>query len=208
MTAKEIKEQYAILDLLLLWWVSYRSAPKVGLFVCWLLNVPATCETDLFRQFYVLPHWDRSCRPNFPSHPVTVYWHWADQSQHWPYNARCLAVYPLECQFLSHWYDSTPEKSRRKRDSNSGSSTLEVDALTTRLRRSLGGYTVSWKLSLLPFSIHCCTVIFGLLSAPVYKPHALFFLKILVLSSYKPHWFISRMCDILEQSIQHTPKPQ
>ena len=29
-------------------------------FVCWLLNVPATCEcisgTDLLRQFYVLPH--------------------------------------------------------------------------------------------------------------------------------------------------------
>ena len=37
--------------------------------VCWLLNVPATCEcisrTDLLRQVYVLP--------NFPSHPVTVY---------------------------------------------------------------------------------------------------------------------------------------
>ena len=32
----------------------------VGLFVCCLLNVPATCEcisgTDLLRQFYVLPH--------------------------------------------------------------------------------------------------------------------------------------------------------
>ena len=60
-------------------------------FVCWLLIVPATCEcisgTDLHRQFYVLPHWDRSCRSNFPSHPVTVYWHRADQSQCWPYNA-------------------------------------------------------------------------------------------------------------------------
>ena len=60
--------------------------------VCWLLNVPATCEcisgTDLQRQFYVLPHWDRSCRSNFPPHPVTVYWHRADQSQRWPYNAR------------------------------------------------------------------------------------------------------------------------
>ena len=45
--------------------------------VCWLLKVPATCEclsgTDLLRQIYVLPHWDRSCRSNFPSHPVTVY---------------------------------------------------------------------------------------------------------------------------------------
>ena len=60
--------------------------------VCWLLNVPRTCEcisgTDLLRQFYVLPHWDRSCRSNFPPHPVAVYWHRADQFQHWPYNAR------------------------------------------------------------------------------------------------------------------------
>ena len=64
-------------------------------FVCWLLNVPATCKCisgkDLLRQFYVLPHWDRSCRPNFPSHPVTVCWHRANQSQHWPCNARCQA---------------------------------------------------------------------------------------------------------------------
>ena len=60
-----------------------------------LLNVPATCKCilgmDLLRQLYVLPHWDRSCRPNFPSHPVTVYWHQANQSQHWPYNTRRLA---------------------------------------------------------------------------------------------------------------------
>ena len=46
---------------------------------------------DLLRQFYVLPHWDGSGRSNFLSHPVTVYWHRANQSQHWPYNARHLA---------------------------------------------------------------------------------------------------------------------
>ena len=66
-----------------------------SLFVGWLLNVPATCEfisgMDLLRQFYVLPHWDRSCRSNFLLHPVTVYWHRADQSQRWPCNARRLA---------------------------------------------------------------------------------------------------------------------
>ena len=40
---------------------------------------------------------------------------------------------------MSHWYDSTPKKSRRKRDSNLGSSALEADALTTRpTRRSTG----------------------------------------------------------------------
>ena len=37
--------------------------------------------------------------------------------------------------FLSHWYDSTPKKSRHKRDSNPGSSALEADALTTRPTR-------------------------------------------------------------------------
>ena len=102
-------------------------------FVCWLLNVPATGECisgmDLLRQFDVLPHWDRSCRSNVLPHPVTVYWHRSDQSQCWPYNARCLAGWPLECQFLSHWYDSTGKKSWRKRDSNLGSSALEADAL-------------------------------------------------------------------------------
>ena len=47
------------------------------MFVGWLPNIPATCEcisgTDLHRQVYALPHRDRSCRSNFPSHPVTVY---------------------------------------------------------------------------------------------------------------------------------------
>ena len=34
-----------------------------------------------------------------PSHSIL--------SQRWPYNARHLAGEPLECQFLSHWYDWT-----------------------------------------------------------------------------------------------------
>ena len=65
--------------------------------VCLLVacsNVPATgwciSGTDLLRQFYMLPHWDRSCRSNFLPHTVTVYWHRANQSQRWPYNARRL----------------------------------------------------------------------------------------------------------------------
>ena len=37
-----------------------RIKGRQTMFVCWLLNVPATCEcisgTDLHRQFYVLPH--------------------------------------------------------------------------------------------------------------------------------------------------------
>ena len=39
------------------------------------------------------------------------------QGSHWSANV------------LSHWYDSTPEKSRRKLDSNPGPSALEADAL-------------------------------------------------------------------------------
>ena len=42
------------------------------------------------------------------------------QGSHWSAN------------FLSHWYDTTPEKFRRKLDSNPGSSAHEADALTTR----------------------------------------------------------------------------
>ena len=64
--------------------------------VCWLVGcVKSQQGTDKLRQCYVLPHWDRSCRSHFQSHPVTVYWHRANQSQHWPYNARRLAG--------SHW---------------------------------------------------------------------------------------------------------
>ena len=47
------------------------------------------------------------------------------QGSHWSAN------------FLCHWYDSTPKKSRRKRDSNPGPSALEADALTTRPTRWL-----------------------------------------------------------------------
>ena len=40
--------------------LGFPAVLSQGLFVCWLLNVPATCEcisgTDLLRQFYVLPH--------------------------------------------------------------------------------------------------------------------------------------------------------
>ena len=60
-------------------------------------------RTDLLRQLHVLPH----CKSNFLPHPVTADWHQANQSQHWP----CLAGQPLECQFLSHWYDSTKKNS-------------------------------------------------------------------------------------------------
>ena len=136
------------------------SRQASGKAVCCLLNVPAKCQcisgTDLLRQFYVLPHWDRSCRSNFLPHPVTVYKHRADQSQHRPYNyrlapGRVATVVPIFKSMI--WLD--PKKSRHKRDSNPGSSAPEVDALTTRPARWLAGQplehnievTVLWHLA-------------------------------------------------------------
>ena len=71
------------------------QSPRTS-FVCLLValrpsNMPVYLRDGSAQTIYVLPHWDRSCRSNFLSHPVTVYWHRADQSQCWPYNARRLA---------------------------------------------------------------------------------------------------------------------
>ena len=52
-------------------------------FFCWLMSqqhATGISRTDLLRQKYVLPHWDRCCRLNLLAHPVTVSWPWADQS--------------------------------------------------------------------------------------------------------------------------------
>ena len=75
--------------------------------------------TDLIRQVYVLPYWDRSCRSNFLHQALT----------HVP--GRVATWVPV---FKSPvWPD--PEKSLGKRDLNPQSSTLEADALTTRPQR-------------------------------------------------------------------------
>ena len=41
--------------------------------------------------FNMLPHWDRSCKSNFLSHPVTVYWRRANHSQRRPLDTWRLA---------------------------------------------------------------------------------------------------------------------
>ena len=68
---------------------AFTGIPRV---IRWLRDILVACkyisEIDLLRQLHVLPHWDRSCRSKFLSHPVTVYWHRANQSQHWSCNAR------------------------------------------------------------------------------------------------------------------------
>ena len=91
--------------------ISHGASPGATERVCLLFAYCPSNRLVYLRngsaQFYLLPHWDRSCRSNYLPHPVTVYWHWADQYQRCPYNARSLAGKPLECQFLSHRYDLT-----------------------------------------------------------------------------------------------------
>ena len=55
--------------------------------------------------------------------------------------------------FLSHWYDSTPTKSRRKRDLNPGPSALEADALTTRPTRRFFESDTKGRLFLFGMSV-------------------------------------------------------
>ena len=83
---------------------------------CWLLNVPTTCKAHP-RPGRICPDNCACChsetkkkkkkksRSNFLSYQVTIYWHQANQSQHWTCNARCLTGQALENQLLSHWYD-------------------------------------------------------------------------------------------------------
>ena len=56
-------------------------------------------RTDLLRHFHIRSHWDRKYLSNLLSHPFTVYWHWANQSSYWSYNARHHAGLPPEYQF-------------------------------------------------------------------------------------------------------------
>ena len=80
--------------------------------------------------FYLTQSQNTDTDPTSPStDPITP---GAWQGSHWSAN------------FLSHWYDSTPEKSWRKRDSNPGSSALKA-ALTTRPMRRFGE-GVAWAL--------------------------------------------------------------
>ena len=56
------------------------------LFICLLVAEHPSNRLVYLRdgsaQFYVLPHWDRSCRSNVLPHPVTVYWHLARHILH------------------------------------------------------------------------------------------------------------------------------
>ena len=78
----------------------------------------ACCHTEIEvadQTFYLTQSQYTGTGPTSPSaDPITP---GAWQCSYWSAN------------FLSHWYDSTPKKSRRERDSNPGSSAVEADAL-------------------------------------------------------------------------------
>ena len=110
-----------------------------GLFVSWLLNVPATCQcisgTDLLRHFTCCHTEIEVADPTF--HLTQS--QYADTGPTSPSTdpGRVATGVPIVKALV---YDSTPdEKSRLQRDSSPGSSALEADALTTRpTRRSWG----------------------------------------------------------------------
>ena len=127
------------------------------LFVGCLLYVPSTCWciswTDLLRQVYVLPHWDRSRRSTFLSHPVTVYWHQADQSQRWPCNTRRLAGQPLEYQLEVTGMTRHRKIPTAKVGFEPRSAPLEADVLTTRPTRRSSYQTQQSQCQ--KFTVHC-----------------------------------------------------
>ena len=53
---------------------------------CWLLASYTRNMQVYLRQFYMLPHSDKSCKSKFLSHPVIVFWQHTNQSQCWPNN--------------------------------------------------------------------------------------------------------------------------
>ena len=128
-------------------WLGNWQRVAVCLFVT-CLTCKCISGTGLHRQLYVLPHWDRSCRSNFLPHSALT-------------PRRPVPALTLKCQAPGRvatgvpmfkslvWLD--PEKSRRKRDSNPGSSAPEADAVTTRpTRRSRRWQTKlldTWKVT-------------------------------------------------------------
>ena len=88
------------------------------------------CHTEIEvadQTFYLTQSQYIDTGPTSPSADPITPGSW--QGSHWSAN------------FLSHWYDSTPKKSRRKCDSNPGPSALEADALPLGQR---GGHTM-WE---------------------------------------------------------------
>ena len=99
-----------------------------SLFVGWLLNVPATCDDFT------------CCHTEIKIADQTFYLTQSQYTDTGPTNSSADRIMPgawQGSQFLSHWYDSTPKKFRRKRNSNPGSSAFEADALTTRPTKRL-----------------------------------------------------------------------
>ena len=97
------------------------------------------CHTEIEvadQTFYLTQSQYTDTRPTSPSAAPISPGAW--QGSHWSV-----------CQFLSHWYDMTKKKSRRKRDSNPGSSALKADALPLGQRggHNTEGSGPEWHIS-------------------------------------------------------------
>ena len=177
---------------------SRKDMGNVGerLFVCWLLNVPATsvsqgricsdnftyCHTEIEvadPTFYLTQSQYTDTGPTSPSADPIMPGTWQDS--HWSAN------------FWSHWYDSTLKKSKCKRDLNPGSSALKAVALPLGQRGGLGERR-EWFLVLFSMSVAEAHTQ-GCKQTGIYK-HEIFFLPIL-----KP-W---KYCVF---SVKHRVKPE
>ena len=130
--------------------LSARSFPlSPAWFVCWLVGCLASQQQASVSQGRICTDNFTCCHTEIQVADQTFY---LTQSQYIdtgptspsadPVSPGAWQGCPLECQFLSHWYDSTPKKSRRKRDSNPGSSVLEADTLPLGQR----GRPPAWPL--------------------------------------------------------------
>ena len=110
-------------------------------FVCWLVGCLTSQQQASVSQGRIRSDNFTCCHTEIEAADQTFYLTQSQYTDTGPTSPRTDPIMPGAWQG-SHWStnDSTPKKSRRKRDSNLGSSALEADALTTRpTRRSQGG---------------------------------------------------------------------
>ena len=99
------------------------------LVVCWLVGCFTSQQQASVSQGRICSDNFTCCHTEIEAADQTFHLTQSQYTDTGPTSPSADPITPLECQFLSHWYDSTPKKSRRKRDSNPGSSALQADAL-------------------------------------------------------------------------------
>ena len=120
--------------------VAWRP-PRERQFVCWLVACLTSQQQASVSQGRICSDNFTCCNTEIEVADQTLYLTQSQYADTGPTSNSADPITPGAWQgshwsaTLSHWYDSTPKKSRRKRDSNPGPSALEADALTTRPTR-------------------------------------------------------------------------